>query len=271
MKRIIHMSDLHVGYEDFGDRFRSITDNLIFEKGNKACEYVLVITGDLVDNAHNAESYPEVKAALDTLRNAGFEHILVVPGNHDYGTGSHGDKKFVTLFQQAFYGDKRGFPRKDIIDGITFIGLDSMTEELNWYDELWAEGELGDQQLRRLKAILRDDDVRLCKKRVVYLHHHPFQWRPLHKLKDSRKLKEVLVEAQGQGVSIDAVLFGHNHEGKVHNGQWGIPRCYDAGTATLKPRPKYLNWCPWFKVRSSTRVINIEKEEVYLDYELPLL
>lgn len=271
MKRIIHLSDLHVGYEDFGQRFTSIIDNLIFEKGSKAQEYVLVITGDLVDNAHNSESYPEVKAGWDTLRTAGFKHILVVPGNHDYGTGDHGDKKFVSSFQRAFYGEETGFPRKDIIDSIAFVGLDSMAEELHWYDELLAEGELGDKQLRRLESILKGDEVRSCKKRVIYLHHHPFQWRPLHQLKDSYKLKKIVREAQNQGISIDAILFGHNHQGKVHNGRWDIARCYDAGTITLKPRPKYLDWCPWFKVKSATRVINIEKADVHLDYELSLL
>lgn len=271
MKRIIHMSDLHVGYEDFGERFCTIVDNLIFEKGDKASDYILVITGDLVDNAHHTDSYREVRSGLDTLKEAGFKHILLIPGNHDYGTGDHGNKKFVKLFQQTFYGDETGYPRKDIIDGIAFIGLDSMAEELNWYDELFAEGELGDHQLQHLNTMLKGDEVSSCKKRVIYLHHHPFKWRPLHQLKDANKLKDILVGAIDGGISIDAVLFGHNHEGNAHNGHWGIPRCYDAGTATLKPRPQYLNWCHWFQIKSSTRVINIETEDVHLDYQLPLL
>ncbi len=37
-----------------------------------------------------------------------------------------------------------------------------------------------------------------------------------------------------KGHAIDALLFGHNHDGKVWSGAWGIPRVYDAGTSTGK-------------------------------------
>ena len=262
MKKIIHMSDLHVGYEDNAERFYEIIEKIKFQKGGHAGEYVIVITGDLVDDAHHSDSYRDVKMGITALREAGFEHVLLVPGNHDYGTGERGDKKFVKLFQQEFYGDEREFPRKDIIEDIVFIGLDSMTEELHWYDEIWAEGELGDRQLYSLKEILKQGDVSSCQKRVIYLHHHPFDFRPLHQLKDSSKLKGVLTGAIKEGISIDAILYGHNHEGNEHNGKWGIPLCYDAGSATLKPRPKYVDWLPWFKTRSSIRVIDFEREKV---------
>ncbi|MCK4881438.1 MAG: metallophosphoesterase [Candidatus Omnitrophica bacterium] len=259
MKKIIHISDLHVGYKDNAERFYEIVEKITLRWGGRAGDHVIVITGDLVDNANNTGNYHEVKVGLKAFKEAGFEHILVVPGNHDYGTGEHGDKKFVELFHQAFYGDQRGFPRKDIIGDVAFIGLDSMAEELHWYDELWAEGEVGGRQLRVLGEMLKSEDVVSCQKRVIYLHHHPFDFRPLHQLKDSSKLKKVLSEVIAEGVSIDAILYGHNHEGKAHNGQWGIPQCYDAGAATLKPRPKYVDWMPWFKTRSSIRVIDLEQ------------
>ena len=254
------MSDLHVGYRDNVKRFEEIVEKFTVERAGRAGGYVLVITGDLVDNAYHSGSYRDVQTGLDALRRAGFEHVLVVPGNHDYGTGDRGDKKFVELFRRTFYGDERGFPRKDIIDGVAFIGLDSMAEELHWYDRIWAEGELGSRQLERLKTVLHESDVSSCKKRVIYLHHHPFDYRPFHQLKDSTKLKDVLTGAIKEGISIDAILYGHNHEGKAHNGQWGIPRCYDAGTATLRPRPRYVDWLPWYRIRSSTRLIDLEKD-----------
>jgi hypothetical protein len=92
------------------------------------------------------------------------------------------------------------------------------------------------------------------------MHHHPFGWRPLHHLKDSRALKKVLVSAMENGLSIDALLFGHNHQGNAHNGRWGIPRCYDAGTATLKSRPPLVAWATWYKVQASTRIIDLAKD-----------
>jgi len=268
MKSIIHLSDLHVGYKDFNKRLLSVVDHFISQLGDHAQDYILVITGDLVDNAHHLESFHIVKSRLNDLKQAGFKHILIIPGNHDFGTGDHGDKKFVKIFSEIFYPDRQDFPRKDIIDGLALIGLNSMAEELNWYDSLFAQGEIGKQQLQVLEKMLKEPDVRTCRKRVVYLHHHPFDYRPLHQLKDARKLKRVLKNAMKEGITIDALLFGHNHEGNACNGKWGIPRCYDAGSITFKPRPSYVNWLPWFQVKSSVRVIDIESPDTAKDYSL---
>lgn len=270
MKKIIHLSDLHVGHRDFDQRFGVICGNLIARRGIEASSYVIVITGDLVDDANDSDSYQKVKRQLERLKSAGFKDILVVPGNHDYGTGRRGNKKFVNLFRQAFYGDELSYPRKNIIDDIAFIGLDSMAEELHFYDKLFSEGEIGKEQLARLGDILKSQDVRSCKKRVIYLHHHPFDWRPLHQLKDSRRLKKLLTDIISSGISIDALLYGHNHQGKAHNGTWGIKRCYDGGTATLKMQLRHLQWIPLFRVRASIRLIDLENTDASSDCVLSL-
>ncbi len=265
MKKILHMSDLHVGYKDFDQRFRRIAQAIIDKYKERASDFIIVITGDLANNANKIESFRKVKETLDVLNQAGFEHILVIPGNHDYGNGDISDKKFGPVFQRIFYGRQVEFPKLDIIDGIAFLGLNSMEEELHWYDRFWAEGDLGKKQLHRLEAMLQSPEVRSCEKRAVCLHHHPFKWRPFHELKDSRELKRVLTFAIEEGISIDALLFGHNHQGKEHNGEWGIPRCYDAGTATLKPRPKYLHWVHWYQIQCSTRVIDLANRDTAAD------
>lgn len=270
--KIIHMSDLHVGHEDLGDRFKTIAMNLIFEKGDKADEYVIIITGDLVDDANNPDLNTQVKSSLKLLNDGGFKHILVIPGNHDYGSGSLADKKFVKIFKETYYGKEINYPKTDIINNIAFIGLDSMAEELHWYDELWAQGELGQKQLSDLDKILRSGEVKKCDGRVIYMHHHPFDPWPLHQLKDSDDLKEVLTKVIKDGIPVDAILYGHNHSGKVHNGKWGIPRCYDAGTATLKSRPKMLEKLPWFKEQAAIRVIDLDKKTPpFSDYVMDLL
>lgn len=268
MKRIIHMSDLHVGHEDLGDRFRVIVNRLIFEKGDKANDYVIVITGDLVDNANHPMRYDEVKSGLIALEHAGFKHILVVPGNHDYGTGSNGDPKFVSAFKNCFFKENityPTYPKLDIIDSIAFIGLDSMAEELNWYDDLFAQGELGSKQLSRLKKLIISTEVQNCPKKVVYLHHHPFAPRPFHELKDSPDLRKII---EGK---VDAILYGHNHQGQIHNGQWGIKRCYDGGTATKKSRSEWIEWMKWFKVKAAVRMIHLDQDNAQSDYILELL
>lgn len=228
MKKIIHLSDLHTGYGDLLTRFGDIVTRMIFHK-TPAKNYIVVITGDLVDDATRDGSYEEVSAHIDRLKNAGFK-VLLVPGNHDYGNGSFGHAEYVKKFKKHFFGKTNiTYPKLDIIGNIAFIGLDSMAEELHWYDRLFSEGELGKKQLKRLADMLKDEKLKKSKYTVVYLHHHPFYPVILHQLKDSDALEKTL-----KGHSIDALLFGHNHHGKVWNGGWGIPRVYDAGSSTSK-------------------------------------
>lgn len=227
MKKIIHLTDTHMGFENLTTKFSDIVTRIIFTKEN-AEDYIIVHTGDVVEDATRDGSYEEALSHINRLRSAGFT-VLLVPGNHDYGTGSNGDKRYVNKFKEYFLSKNEEYPIKTIIDDIAFIGLDSMAEELHWYDQFFAEGELGDPQLERLKVMLDSDEVKNIKYKVVYLHHHPFHPKPFHHLKDSTKLGEILKPR-----NIDALLFGHNHDGRVWNGNWGIHRVYDGGTSTSK-------------------------------------
>ena len=228
MKKIIHLSDLHVGHADLGSRVRHIVREIRFWK-EPASNYVVVITGDLVEDATQFDPYSAVRRQIQNLTDFGFG-VLVCPGNHDYGTGSFGHKRYVGEFKQAFFGTTAvQYPKLDVIDGCAFIGLDTMAEELGFFDRLFAEGEIGKDQLERLDAMLSNGQVTGAAHRVVYMHHHPFDPQPFHNLKDSDELGEVL---QNRGVG--TLLYGHNHEGRVANGKWGIPRCFDGGTATGK-------------------------------------
>lgn len=249
MKKIIHLSDIHIGYDDLTDRLDDIIARLIFTKKPPE-NYVIVITGDMVNDATKEDNYKKAALYLNRLKEAGFP-VLIIPGNHDYGTGSRGSAEYVSKFKKTFYGTSAiTYPKLDIIDNIAFIGLDSMAEELHWYDRLWAEGELGEQQLKRLAELLKSDKVKAAEYLVVYLHHHPFHPRPFHQLKDTEKLKEALA-----GHKIDALLFGHNHEGKTWNGVWGIKRVYDGGSSTGK-QGKF----------GPHRVIDLSQEPVF-DYD----
>jgi 3',5'-cyclic AMP phosphodiesterase CpdA len=234
MKKIIHLSDLHIGYKDLGERFNCLINNIIFLK-EPATNYVIVITGDIVETATDPSNYEKARTYIKKLKDAGFM-VLVVPGNHDYGSGAWGSTRYVQLFKKTFFGDPQiTYPKVDVVGNIAFIGLDSMAEELHWYDRMWADGELGKPQLDRLDALFDQNPVKGCEYRVVYLHHHPFHrppLSPLHhfcKLKDADELGEVLKHRK-----ISALLHGHNHAGDNNNGKWGIKRCYDGGTATAK-------------------------------------
>ncbi|HOB82979.1 MAG TPA: metallophosphoesterase [Bacteroidales bacterium] len=253
MKKIIHLSDLHIGHEDCGNKFRTIIDNIAFLK-QPARNYIVVITGDIVDNANDISYTDEAIDSIHLLEKLGYM-VLPVPGNHDYGTGTRGDVKFVEIFKERFYKNTGiTYPKVDIIEGVIFIGLDSTAEELHWYDRFLSEGELGKEQLQKLEKIINDPDINGLKK-VVYLHHHPFDFKLGMQLRDSDELKKLIEN------KIDALLFGHYHvqpsaAGKIFHGVWGIPRCYNGGTSTHK------NGNPGFQ-----RVIDLSNPDPRVDYD----
>jgi predicted phosphohydrolase len=178
-----------------------------------------------------------------------------VPGNHDYGTGTMGDKKFVALFKEKYYHSRKiSYPKLDIIDRIAFIGLDSTAEELHWHDRFFSEGELGEAQLKRLKKILNKPEV-TSRTKVVYMHHHPFDFKLGMQLKDHDDLRNIIEN------KIDMLLFGHYHAdptsaGKIYHGAWGINRCYNAGSSTHK------NGNVGFQ-----RVIDLSNADPRMDYD----
>lgn len=247
MKKIIHLSDLHIGYPDMLQRFQYIS-NMIGELKKPHEDYIIVITGDLTDLATDS-NYTDAADYVKHLREMGYT-VLVVPGNHDYSELIFHWRGNVKKFKKTFFGTTDiTYPKLDIIpDGtdegqMAFIGLDSMAEELHWYDSLWANGELGKKQLQRLQDMLMTPEVENCKYKVIYLHHHPFD--PLysaHRLKDAEKLCDILEEyANGKNPkhNIDALLFGHNHEENRPGLNWNgyiknISHCYDGGTSTRK-------------------------------------
>jgi hypothetical protein len=88
------------------------------------------------------------------------------------------------------------------------------------------------------------------------MHHHPFEPRPFHGLRDSDKLKPII---EGK---VDGLLFGHNHDGHVSNGKWSIPRCYDAGSSSHKALGNPEKKSPY-------RVMDLDRDP-RLDYEADL-
>jgi hypothetical protein len=120
------------------------------------------------------------------------------------------------------------YPKLDIDAGIAFIGLDSMAATFNWLDRFGADGELGNKQLKRLSNMINSSRLENLKK-VVYLHHHPFDARgPFHMLKDYLQFQRII---EGK---IDCLLFGHNHDGNQYPDTWSIKQCYDGSSSTGK-------------------------------------
>lgn len=256
-KKIIHLTDLHLGYEDDDINCAQTVHEVkswIMANCMPRSYYVIVITGDLINNANISSQWDLAGDFIRQLSEADASgekyEIVLVPGNHDYGTGSDADPKFVSIFKQKYFGDSSfEYPYVKIVgDGVThekiaFIGLDSNEDELNPSDHRLADGEIGNEQLGRLEDALRRNDVKQCPYRIVFLHHHPFE-SPIfkfgHWLKDKDKLKDVLKAADDEGIKVDALLFGHNHGGKSKHNKWGIPRIYDGGTTGGKRKPSFI-------------------------------
>jgi len=233
LKKIVHLSDLHIGYWGC-NRKLSMIRSKIFEFVNDPADTVIILTGDLVDIAFNPISFFRVKSFIRSLKEKGFT-VLIAPGNHDYGTGGWGLRFFAPLFRWIYFNDPGGsFPRLKIIDDVAFIALDSMAAAWKGCTAFFAQGKLGEKQLDRLREMINLPEVRECSKRVLYLHHHPFDSRPLLQLKDSDELQKVV---KGK---VDAMLYGHFHDQENghfdngHHGFWDIPRCYNAASSTAK-------------------------------------
>lgn len=239
--QIIHLSDLHIGYKTCGPNATKIINNII--KHENPGNSIIIITGDIVEQSRQDKDLEAALKLIGELKKHNFK-VLLCPGNHDYGTGSMNRRKFAEKFRKLFLPHVKTFPQLDIIKDTVFIGLDSNAEELHWYDRFFADGELGEAQLARLKKILKDPRIK-DKTKVVYLHHHPFHYIPLHLLKDSKKLRAIIEN------KIDILLWGHLHFGQSYNKAWGIKIVLDGGSSTGKRAAKI------FRIRIKHRVIDL--------------
>lgn len=187
-----------------------------------------------MDNAFNVFSYFRMKSFIRALERSGYI-VLIAPGNHDYGTGGWGFSFFIRIFKKVYYNNPSvTFPKLNIIDHNAFIALDSMEGVLKGHVTFFAQGKLGKPQLDAVSKLMYSPAVIACDYIILYLHHHPFDYRPFMQLLDSEKLGEIIEK------KVDILLFGHFHEreeeeeGKNFHGIWSIHPCYNAGSSTGK-------------------------------------
>jgi 3',5'-cyclic AMP phosphodiesterase CpdA len=255
MRKIIHLSDLHLGHRkdkawNPEEKLKRICTRI--RERWKPDECVIVITGDLVEDATKDRNYEKATNIFHDEEYLGEYTLLIVPGNHDYGTGNDlGGSDYVEGFKKTFFRNQSHepewdspefYPKKDLVgegeDMIAFIGLDSMEGEVNDGSLRGADGKFGGAQLLRLAARL--EEVKHCKHIVLYFHHHAYpctwRWLPVfHGLKDRNDLGSVIEKYHGENPNhgIDLMLYGHEHDYRKDE-LWGIERCYDAGTSTRK-------------------------------------
>ena len=250
--QIIHLSDTHIGHPHSLERCERLLDALEARFGHAPRPW-LIHTGDLTDRA-DATLRRQARRWLGQLRECGYP-LRLCPGNHDVGGFWRVDVDAAAAFadelaDHLFAGGTPQFPVLTECEDTVLLGLDSNAGELSWWHGWWAEGQLGEPQLQRLRALLTrlDGDPRRV---LVYLHHHPFiygysvapdvgdghllgHWlsrrtRAFRRLKDAYSLLEALRDRA------DMLLFGHHHHGLDCSGdsrRYGIPLALDAGSST---------------------------------------
>lgn len=161
----------------------------------------IAITGDLT----NFSTTDEFAAARTWLEQLGPPaDVTVSPGNHDALVGAPGAARFAPW--RPWLGDAGtdGFPQVRRRDGVALVNLCSAIPTAPHL----AQGELGAEQLARLRAILAQLRAEgLC--RVLLIHHPPAPGvvSGRKSLRDGETLREVL-RAEGA----ELILHGHGHE-----------------------------------------------------------
>ncbi len=205
--RIAHVSDIHIerGDTNVSDR---LTEALRRERPD-----ILVASGDFADQFWRVGRGQKWLMDLCAACHIDKSHLIVVPGNHDYGfLGIAGFKPLTgRWFRREFSGWNK--PRVVFVKDppITFFKIDSNPWILNF-----ARGRIRSRQLNKLR---RELDAKTPAERaaieastkIVVVHHHPFPVPYEGKdtflmLKNAQAFIQFLAERK-----IDIVLHGHKH------------------------------------------------------------
>lgn len=188
--RVWHLTDLHLpspgGEAAIARVVRDLTCN----------SDVVVVSGDITDDG-TKEQYDLAYELLSPLRG----HLLLCPGNHDYGPlgieyNEECEARWLSLCA-ALCCPRPGSPWRRA--GWLMTALDSCSKS-----PTLARGHLGDLQLHRLKdaiQLARRTKTRL----LVALHHDVALKDPTLVLDDGEALLALA------WATADVVLFGHTH------------------------------------------------------------
>jgi 3',5'-cyclic AMP phosphodiesterase CpdA len=179
---------------------RDVLDAIAADLKARAVDHVAV-TGDLVNFSVTAE-YLRARAWLETLGPPSA--VTVIPGNHDIYVpeARHWPAEFWSDYMRGDDGAAAGtFPFLRRRGSVALIALSSAVPT----GPFLATGRLGEQQLARLAALLKDAGGSF---RIVLIHH-PLQSPPrryLRRLIDAADFRGVIAEG-----GAELILHGHDH------------------------------------------------------------
>lgn len=218
-----------------------VFETLVSDLGHQRLDHA-ICTGDVTNLAMEQE-FVFARDQFDRIE-LGPREVTVIPGNHDAYVGKGAD------FFSGYFADYHDpddawawptgspWPVVRLRGAVAVIGL-STSRTTPWFT---AYGNVGDEQLERLRQVLADD--RLAGKfRVVALHHCPAgagSGSRIRGLRDRAKLARVLAE-----VGAELVLHGHEHKDlatalPVPGGEVAVrgiqSGSFEAGKARLRAR-----------------------------------
>ena len=193
----------------------------------------VVVTGDIT-NFSLPDEYRDAAAWLQTL--SARSPVSIVPGNHDALVAVPAAQGLGLW--AGWMGNVQQWPYVVRHDAVAFIGLCSALPTA----PLLASGRLGEAQLARLEAVLREEG-QAGRLRVVLLHHPladgAVRWRKA--LSDRGALRAVL-----QRAGAELVLHGHARNARleaVAGPRGPIPvLCVPSSSALPNPRDAAARW-----------------------------
>jgi len=238
MTTFIHLSDLHIrgsNRKEENINCTKIVEHII--KRYTGRKPTILLSGDIVDDGKKTQ-YKNAVEILKPLVKSGFK-VLAVPGNHDYGPyGNFYTERSQAYFQEFILGNLIGqknaskpsvtmediYPYSEIIDGILFMGLDSVVGNEDEFAH-FASGEIGRDQLERASNILKNHTERQS---IVFMHHHPFFRKLGLELDDAQDVLRMLASRT------NILCFGHKHASQIWYSENGIDCIIASGKSTKR-------------------------------------
>lgn len=196
MTRILHLSDLHIGYHE--------QDKRLIETLDWAVNFhvdIAVITGDLTEHGL-LEEYKALRTILDRYELS----FVTVPGNHDKREFFRMPQNYLAYFPASRFPTVVSFSQE--CRALHFICMNS-NGHFPIRKREWARGSISHREIRRMLSLLSD----LHGIKIVLLHHHPIvipqyerflEWFMI--LRNAPFFMSSFFQGRG-----DIVLHGHKH------------------------------------------------------------
>lgn len=185
MTRILHLSDLHFGYE------RTELVQPLLDLVNAARADLVVVTGDLTHRGRSAQ-FAQAAAFLRQIE----APLIAVPGNHDIPLYKLADR-----MMRPYSRWRRAIARN--LEPVGHVGA-VRVQGVNSVDPMsWQRGIITPEQVDR---VLRGGDADCVN---IAALHHPMQQRPEVDKALMKGAPEALARFEAQGVQL--VLTGHLH------------------------------------------------------------